>query len=53
MGCFLVIVLVIGLIFVGFGFLVHLLWIAALIFLLAWIAGMAFGRGRRHTDRPE
>ena len=37
--------LLLAFLFVGLGFAVHLLWIAAVIFLLAWIAGFAFRRG--------
>lgn len=33
------------LLFAGFGFAVHLLWIVAVIFFFAWIIGVAVGRG--------
>jgi hypothetical protein len=33
------------LILFGAGFAVHLLWIAAAIFLVVWIVGFALGRG--------
>ena len=36
-----------ALVFLGFGFLVHLLWILALVFFACWLAGYAFARGRR------
>ncbi len=31
--------------FFGLGFALHVLWIVAAIFFLAWIAGFAFSRG--------
>ena len=33
------------LLFVGMGFAVHLLWVAAVIFLVIWLVGYALGRG--------
>jgi hypothetical protein len=42
---FILFVLLLALLFVGLGFAVHLLWIAALVFFVAWIAGFAFRRG--------
>ena len=42
-------VLILGLLLVlvlfGAGFAVHLLWIAAAVFLLLWLVGFAIGRG--------
>lgn len=38
-------VLLLALLFLGLGFAVHLLWIAAVIFFVAWVAGFAFRRG--------
>jgi hypothetical protein len=42
-------VLIFALLFVlilfGAGFAVHLLWVAAAIFLVVWIVGFALGRG--------
>lgn len=46
-GCLLVVFLLAALVFLGFGFLVHLLWILALVFFVCWLAGYAFARGRR------
>jgi hypothetical protein len=43
--------LLLALIFVGFGFVVHLLWIIAAIFFICWLAGFAFGRGQRRAGR--
>jgi predicted lipid-binding transport protein (Tim44 family) len=37
--------LLIALIFFGLGFAIHLLWIAAVIFFVAWIIGFAFRSG--------
>lgn len=51
-GCLLVVFLLAALVFVGFGFLVHLLWILAVVFFVCWLAGYAFARGRwRGTGR--
>jgi len=38
-------VLLLALLFGGLGFAVHGLWVIAVIFLLAWIAGFAFRSG--------
>jgi len=46
--------LVVVLFFLAIGFAVHLLWIAAAIFLVIWLAGFALGRGgsgRHHFYR--
>jgi hypothetical protein len=40
----LIVLLVLVLIFVGLGFLIHLLWIAAVIVFIAWLIRLAFGR---------
>lgn len=41
----LILALLLVLILFGAGFAVHLLWIAAAIFLVIWIVGFAIGRG--------
>jgi hypothetical protein len=41
----LLLVLLIVLLFAGFGFAVHVLWIAAVIFAVFWLIGAALGRG--------
>ncbi len=50
-GCLLIAFLLVALVFVGFGFLVHLLWILAAVFFLCWLAGFAFARGQRRGTR--
>ena len=35
----------------GAGFAVHLLWIAAIVFFVFWLAGFAFARGQRNGRR--
>lgn len=40
-----------ALVLFGFGFLVHLLWILAVVFFVCWLAGYAFARGRRRGTR--
>lgn len=40
-----VLALLLAFLFVGLGFAVHLLWIAAAVFFVAWVAGFAFRRG--------
>ena len=40
-------VLLLALLFFGLGFAAHLLWIVAVIFFIAWIAGFAFRSGER------
>ena len=42
-----VLALLVVLFFLGIGFVVHLLWIAAFIFLVVWLVGFALGRGGR------
>ena len=51
MGCLVAIFLVLALIFAGFGFVVHALWIIAVVFFLFWLAGFAFGRGQHRARR--
>jgi len=51
MGCLIVVFLLLALIFVGVGFVVHLLWIAAAVFFVLWLAGFAFARGQRRGGR--
>jgi hypothetical protein len=51
MGCLVAIFLLAALVFAGAGFAVHLLWIFAVVFFVCWVAGFAFGRGARRSDR--
>jgi hypothetical protein len=41
----LILALILVLILFGAGFAVHLLWIAAAVFLVLWLVGFAIGRG--------
>jgi hypothetical protein len=41
----LLLALLLVLILFGAGFAVHLLWIAAIVFLVVWVVGFALGRG--------
>jgi hypothetical protein len=41
----LLLALLLVLLFFGFGFVSHLLWIVAVIFLVVWIIGFGLGRG--------
>jgi len=50
-GCLLIAFLLGALVFLGFGFLVHLLWILAAVFFVCWLAGFAFARGTRRGGR--
>jgi len=50
-GCLVAVFLVVALIFAGFGFVVHVLWIVAAVFFVFWLAGFAFGRGQRRARR--
>jgi hypothetical protein len=50
-GCLVAVFLLLALLFAGFGFAVHLLWIIAAIFFVCWLAGFAFGRGQRRGGR--
>jgi hypothetical protein len=47
MGCLVFLFLLIALVFVGTGFVVHFLWILAVVFFVFWLAGFAFARGGR------
>lgn len=44
------IVLLLALIFAGLGFVVHLLWIVAVILFVCWVVGFALGRGRKSAN---
>ncbi len=44
-------ILLLALLFVGLGFVVHLLWIAAIVFFVFWLVGFAFRRGSRSGSR--
>ncbi len=37
--------------FLGVGFAVHALWLAAIVFAVFWLAGFAFSQGRRRGER--
>jgi len=50
-GCLLVVLLMMAVVFLGVGFAVHLLWLVAAVFFLFWLAGFAFARGRRRGER--
>ena len=50
-GCLLVVLLGVTLLFAGVGFVVHLLWVIAAVFFVFWLAGYAFARGRRRAAR--
>jgi hypothetical protein len=41
------VLLLIALILAGVGFAVHVLWIVAVVFLIAWLVGLVLGVGRR------
>jgi hypothetical protein len=41
----LILALLIVFLFFGLGFLIHVLWIAAVIFFVLWLVGYALGRG--------
>jgi hypothetical protein len=47
MGCLIIIFLLLAVLFAGFGFAVHLLWIVAAVFFVCWLAGYGFARGQR------
>jgi hypothetical protein len=51
MGCLVAVFLVLALVFVGVGFAAHLLWIAAVVFFVFWMAGFAFARGQHRGRR--
>lgn len=42
---FLILALLFVFLFFGLGFLIHVLWIAAVIFFVLWLVGYAIGRG--------
>ena len=50
-GCLFAVFLVLALIFAGVGFVIHVLWIVAAVFFVFWLAGFAFGKGRRRAGR--
>ncbi|HEY2214936.1 MAG TPA: hypothetical protein VG226_07220 [Acidimicrobiales bacterium] len=41
------ILLLLAVLFAGVGFALHVLWIVAVIFFVAWLVGLALGKGRR------
>lgn len=43
----LLLALAIVVLFFGLGFVIHLLWIVAVVFFVLWLVGYAFGRGQR------
>jgi hypothetical protein len=43
--------LLVALIFAGVGFALHVLWVIAVIYFVAWLVGLAFGKGSRRTNR--
>ena len=47
MGCLVAVFLLLAVVFAGFGFAFHLLWIVAVIAFVFWLAGFAFARGQR------
>jgi hypothetical protein len=51
MGCLIIAFLLLAVLFTGVGFVVHLLWIAAAVFFVFWLAGFAFSRGQRRGGR--
>jgi len=51
MGCLVFVFLLAALVFAGAGFVVHLLWIVAVVFFAFWLAGFAFERGRGRGER--
>jgi hypothetical protein len=50
-GCLVALFLLVAVVCVGFGFVVHLLWIVAFLFFVFWLIGFAFGRGQRRGGR--
>jgi hypothetical protein len=46
MGLILVL-LIIAIILAGVGFAIHILWIIAAIFFIAWLVGLVLGSGRK------
>jgi hypothetical protein len=51
MGCLIFVFLLLAVAFAGTGFVVHFLWILAVIFFVFWLAGFAFARGGRRGSR--
>jgi len=49
MGLLLILGVIAVLVFFGIGFAIHVLWIVAIVLLVAWLIGLAFGRGRAKT----
>jgi hypothetical protein len=47
----LVVFLVLAMIFAGVGFVIHVVWILSAVFFVFWLAGFAFGKGRRRAGR--
>ena len=43
--------LLLGVVFLGVGFAIHLLWVLAVVFFACWLAGFAFARGQRRGGR--
>lgn len=43
--------LAIVVLFFGLGFVIHLLWIVAVVFFVLWLVGYAIGRGERAGRR--
>jgi hypothetical protein len=43
--------LLIVLLFAGFGFAIHVLWVVAVVFFILWLVGFAFGRGANAGSR--
>jgi len=50
-GCLIALFLAAAVVFAGFGFVVHLLWVVAILFFIFWLVGFAFGRGQRRGGR--
>ncbi len=44
------VLLVIALILAGVGFAVHVLWIVAVVFFVAWLVGLVLGVGRKSKN---
>jgi hypothetical protein len=43
--------LLIVLLFAGFGFAIHVLWVVAVVFFVLWLVGFAVGRGASAGSR--
>lgn len=46
-------ILLLAILFGVLGFAIHVLWIAAIIFLAIWLVGWAFGRGASSGSRRQ